>query len=77
LDIHEGLGYGYREKAISVIGLDGTPYPAFMYAAEETYIDQTLRRIRGTRRLFSQVPASMACRQNMSPRSKLCPKRKI
>src|ERR1700687_277338 len=43
LDRHEGLGRGYAEKQITVIDLDGSPHPLFMYAADEAHIEPALR----------------------------------
>jgi hypothetical protein len=43
LDSHEGLGYGYVEKLITVADQDGNPHRVFMYTAEGSHIDPTLR----------------------------------
>jgi cation transport regulator ChaC len=43
LDRHEGLGHGYVERLITVIDLDGGMHPVFMYVAERSHIDPTLR----------------------------------
>jgi hypothetical protein len=43
LDEHEGLGHGYADKLITVIGLDGDVHPVFTYTAEASHIDPTLR----------------------------------
>lgn len=43
LDRQEGLGHGYVERQITVIDVDGSPHPVFMYAAEELHIDPVLR----------------------------------
>ena len=43
LDRHEGLGHGYAEKLATVIDAKNNGYPVFMYVAEDTHIDPTLR----------------------------------
>jgi hypothetical protein len=43
LDRHQGLGYGYAEKAARVIDLNGDMHPVFTYTAEPSHIDPTVR----------------------------------
>jgi len=43
LDGHEGLGYGYLEKEVQVLDPEGSSHLAFLYYADESAIDTSLR----------------------------------
>jgi hypothetical protein len=43
LDAAEGLGKGYADKCVSVVGQDGNLYQAMMYQAQPSHLDPELK----------------------------------